>query len=46
MLGAPLERRLSDENVASIVRVRDSTDNHLVMHLARECIHIYTYART
>lgn len=46
MLRAPLERRLSDENAASIVRVRDSTDNHLVMHLARECIHIYARIRT
>lgn len=46
MLRARLERRLSDENVASIVRVRDSTDNHLVMHLAREGIHIRTHARS
>lgn len=43
MLRARLERRLSDENVASIVRVRDSTDNHLAMHLPREGIHICTH---
>lgn len=44
MLRARLDRRLSDENVASIVRVRDSTDNHLVMHLPRKGIHICTNA--